>query len=303
MKNNYIKDKIVSNYWKLMSLFVSDNFNKNKYIVTECYFKKSGNNFVKHNWGDDLNKFLFEYVTKRKVYNIPFTSRKIEPTKNTYSLIGSILNFYNLNNKIVYGSGIIDPDRDVKGVPNKIISVRGPKTRDVLLSKGIQCEPNYGDPALLLPLFYKANCKKEDTVGLIFNMGTKQANDVIDKLSNRYKLKIISMTKYDTWTDVIDDINSCKFILSESLHGLILAETYGIPNIWIECQDHPMYWEFKFKDYFESIGKDEQILKLQDSFNINDIDKMVIAWKKGAIDYTSLLELFPFEIKCELNKL
>ncbi|MFQ8823549.1 MAG: polysaccharide pyruvyl transferase family protein [[Ruminococcus] lactaris] len=42
------------------------------------------------------------------------------------------------------------------------------------------------------------------------------------------------MSKYENWTDIIDLICSCKMVLSESLHGLIVAESYSIPSVWVE---------------------------------------------------------------------
>ncbi len=286
-------------YWWIISVWISSPLNRDKYIVIEAYLTRSGFSFKKHNWGDDINKFMFEFVTHKRVFNIPFTVKNITPRKNTYSLIGSILNFYNLDNKIIYGSGVIDPQMEILGIPDNVISVRGPKTRDLLLSKGICCPPKYGDPVLLLPIFYKGSRIKSEKVGFIINMGTNKPNTIIHKLSEKYELAIISMTEYDVWTDVIDQIIECKFILSESLHGLIIAETYGIPNVWIECQDHPSYWNFKFEDYYASIDKEESILRLQYGVHFDRIDKKVCCWNKGKIDYDELLSLFPFDIECE----
>ena len=45
---------------------------------------------------------------------------------------------------------------------------------------------------------------------------------------------VISMINYDKWTDVIDDICSCEYILSNSLHGLIVADAYGVKNLFCE---------------------------------------------------------------------
>ena len=286
-------------YWRIVSVWISNPLNRDKYIVTEVYLARSGYRFIKNNWGDDINKFMFEHITHKHVFNIPFTVKNITPRKNTYSLIGSILSFYNLDNKIIYGSGVIDPQMEIFGIPDKVISVRGPKTRDILLSKGICCPPKYGDPALLLPVFYKGNRVESEKIGFIINMGTNKPDTIIHELSEKYELTIISMTDYDVWTDVIDQIIDCKFILSESLHGLIIAETYGIPNVWIECQDHPLYWNFKFEDYYSSIEKEESIMKLQHGIPFDRIDKKVRCWEKGKIDYNELLSLFPFDIECE----
>ena len=51
----------------------------------------------------------------------------------------------------------------------------------------------------------------------------------------------------------IDEIVSSKYILSTSLHGLIIAHAYGIPALWIK-KGHIGSSEFKFHDYFSSVN-------------------------------------------------
>lgn len=270
-------------------------------IYCECYLSKWPHKFKKNNWGDDLNMYMFEFVTGRRVVNIGYS--KVFPLRKikVYSLIGSIITFYQMENKIIYGSGIMNPKSRVRGTPQKIISVRGPKTRDVLVSNGIDCPKSFGDPALLLPVFYFPKVSKKKGGSVIANMGTTESNKKIEDLCKALNLKIISMTNYDKWTDVIDEIISSEFIISESLHGLIVAETYGIPNVWVEFVEHPSYWNFKFEDYFASIGKEEAIIRIQERIEIDSIKYKVDNWEKGHIDYKSLISIFPFNIKCDIN--
>lgn len=279
----------------------------NKYnddlIICESYIQKRKGKLVHHNWGDDLNIYLFEFVTQKKVQSIPMTRDKIKFSGNNYLLIGSIIGFYNLDNKIIYGSGILNPKKKVNGKPQRIISVRGPKTRKVLLDSGIMCPEKYGDPVLLLPLFYSPVKAPSRQGSVILNIGTKKENnDIVSKFCKLFDVNIISMTEYDKWTDVIDKIYNSKYVISESLHGLIVAETYGIPNLWVEFIDHDENWTFKFDDYYQSIGKTETIISLQNGFSKDMINDHLLSWQKGSIDYSRLLSYFPFEIKCNINE-
>jgi hypothetical protein len=52
---------------------------------------------------------------------------------------------------------------------------------------------------------------------------------------------------------VVKAISECKLILSQSLHGLIVADALGIPNVWIEPSSKMIGGEFKFHDYFSTI--------------------------------------------------
>ena len=56
----------------------------------------------------------------------------------------------------------------------------------------------------------------------------------------------------DKWEHVVIYIISCKYILSSSLHGLIISDAYNIPNIWLD-EYKLNEGDFKFKDYFLSI--------------------------------------------------
>lgn len=45
------------------------------------------------------------------------------------------------------------------------------------------------------------------------------------------EILFIDLQNYKKWHDIIDQILSCEKIISSSLHGLILSDAYGIPNI------------------------------------------------------------------------
>lgn len=274
----------------------------NRVIFSENYVKYELGKVKKNNWGDDLNIFLWEYVTSMEMVSIPYSKLVIKKF-DCYSLIGSIISFYNLDNKIIYGSGLMSPYDSIKGIPKRIYSVRGPLTREYLVKAGIECPEKYGDPALLLPLFYVPHCKEKKNGSVILNMGTNpDDSDCFHELCVKLNLNVISMVDYDEWTDVIDEIVNSQFVISESLHGLIIAETYGVPNVWVEFKEHPDYWNFKFYDYFSSISKRQEIIHLQKGIPYNEIDFKIKNWKKAVVDYKKMFSYLPFEVKCPINK-
>lgn len=295
---------VFSVYWMIRKIetVIKCTFLKSKshtYLYEGSCIQKRGR-IVKNNWGDDLDQYFFEYVTECDFYVFPFSAIKKPPVH--YLTIGSILNFYNLNNTIIYGSGIINPLAEIKGKPQKIISVRGPLTRNVLLSNGIECPEAYGDPALLLPLFYCPKLQKQYKYGFIPNTGTdiKAINSDVKEWIEEEDNILIEMNHYDQWTDVIDMINQCEYIVSESLHGLIVGETYEIPSIWIEFIDHPSYWDFKYKDFYMSINKEVTKRELKTKSNINSVKNELREWQPSIINQESLLKLFPFPINRSL---
>ena len=293
----------VSFIWTIYILISAlRNFFTNDAIFTHSYAKFKGLSPIPNNWGDDINKYFIEYVTGKKVIvmNISF------PIKH-YVMIGSILSFFRLNGATVYGTGLMTASYPLRGVPRQIISVRGPLTRKAVLQSGIDCPEHYGDPALLLPLFFKPKHSDYDVVSVIPNEGTFwNPAPIVDELTDKYGCRLVNMTRYECWTDIIDAITSSCFVISESLHGLIVAESYGIPSIWVEFIDHTTGkfnpdWSFKFRDFYESIGKHNMTsIKLYEGYDFNSLLKERDNWQPGRIDYAQLLEDFPFSIRPEL---
>lgn len=51
---------------------------------------------------------------------------------------------------------------------------------------------------------------------------------------------------------VLTEIAQCRCILSSSLHGLIAADSFHIPNLHIVFSDRPLGDGYKFDDYYSA---------------------------------------------------
>jgi hypothetical protein len=62
---------------------------------------------------------------------------------------------------------------------------------------------------------------------------------------------------------IMDQLVQCQFVLSSSLHGLIFADSYGIPNAHVILSNGKvMGGTFKFDDYYQGIGRTRHTLDL-----------------------------------------
>jgi len=218
-------------------------------------------------------------------------------------VIGSTIDMLCKKNTEVWGAGIIDQNKPLRCKPSKVYAVRGPLTRKKLLEQGVKCPEVYGDPALLIPHYYKPKVKKKYLFGFIPHRSNLDRIDdfTVDgvRLSKRKDILVIDLSKYDKWTDIVDQICSCENVLSGSLHGLIVAEAYGIPNLWIEYGKSLIGGHFKFHDFFLSISRDrESPYIIEDNeLSIKDIKKELSSWELGIINLQPLIDSAPFPIK------
>jgi pyruvyltransferase len=199
------------------------------------------------NFGDWVGPYLYEAIT-----GVPplYCPKERISQFGCFMTGGSILRHLSVDNAvIVWGTGIIlKTDRPCR--PKKILAVRGPLTAKRLNELGYDCPPIYGDPAILLPLFYGANPVNQSScpIGIIPHFVDK------DIWSSQENLIVIDPTQ--SVEKVVDQISSCRITFSSSLHGVIVSHAYGIPSVWIRTKNPIHGDDSKFYDYFQSTGID-----------------------------------------------
>ncbi|SDL41776.1 Polysaccharide pyruvyl transferase [Salinimicrobium catena] len=203
----------------------------------------------KENYGDLLSKYLVEKVSGRLVKWVhPKKQPWYKLNKRNYLAIGSIIH-HATEDSIVWGSGIIDRKQQV--APAEFRAVRGPRTREFLLRLGYDCPEVYGDPALLLPLYYDPQVEKKYKVGIIPHY--HDFKEVSETYKDNKEIRVIDMMTLDVEAVTLQ-ILECENTISSSLHGLIVSHAYGIPSVWVEFSDKLFGDGVKFADYLESVG-------------------------------------------------
>lgn len=252
------------------------------------------------NFGDELNVYLIENLTGKKVVN----KRNTIFNGPCFLAIGSIVESSISSKSIIWGSGALYGCTKKKLTkPKYVLAVRGKYTRAFLLRNQIQCPEVYGDPALLLPYIYNKNMKKEYKYGLIPHI-VDIDNPIIQSFIYRYKndVLLISFQNYGNWQNVIDQIRSCEYIISSSLHGLIVSDAYNIPNVWIKVSEKVIGGEFKFKDYFSGVNREYKLpVTMTKNTELEEINNALLDYKEISPDLNSIINSCPWSITMGLN--
>lgn len=243
----------------------------------------------KNNFGDLINKMLLEELSGLKVVRVESDYFNHEHILAIGSVLGNAR-----SQSIVWGSGFISDEIYPNIMPKRVLAVRGKLSRDKLLSQKIQCPEIYGDPALLLPLVYNPKRIIKFKYGIIPHYIDKDSKWIEKFKSENEGVKVIDIQQKRP-LNFIDDILSCEMIFSSSLHGIIVADAYGIPNAWIKLSDKLIGDEFKFKDYFSSIEKKQTPVNIVRGTNLDEILNCV-HYGNLKISTSELLNAAPFKV-------
>jgi pyruvyltransferase len=118
-------------------------------------------------------------------------------------------------------------------------------TRRFLTERGIDVPEVFGDPALLLPrlapeLFSRREARSKVTIVPNFNDIPKHGVDqrILDP---RLPVEVC-----------LARIAGSEFVTGSSLHGIVVAESLGIPaRLVVSAVEHP----FKYEDYYLGTGR------------------------------------------------
>lgn len=165
-------------------------------------------------------------------------------------LVGSVITFLQ-DNDIVWGSGLIQPMEIVKRNNVEIVSVRGPLTAGSLKAIGYDVPERYGDPCFMLPDIYCPKVEKQYELGIV-------PHYVDADIAKEQHPGAFIISTLNTIEGFINEILKCERIISSSLHGIVIAEAYGIPSMWVQYSDMVIGGSFKFHDYYAGTGRTPQ---------------------------------------------
>ena len=244
------------------------------------------------NLGDTLGKVIVTFLLEQKGIDV----NAYIPQKKHLLAVGSNIiggeEFGRYNNATVWGSGVmLKPTRAMRLAQKlscrklDIRAVRGPLTHEVVIGLGHKCPKTYGDPAILMPLFFHPKIEKKRSYSIIPQFYHEC------KFREKYPDEFCVSMNTNDYQSVISEILSSELIYTSSLHGIILAEAYGIPAVFFRGLGKNI--DFKYLDYYASTERRD--IKIAESLEeamhmeplpVPDFSKM----QQG------LLDTFPYDL-------
>ena len=228
------------------------------------------------NMGDLLNKDMLEPLFHIKIQrverhdsNISAIGSSLLPALRSRALYSinlkkrikqGVIKTFNIDPLYIWGTGFMNyktqEDNIIQLRNTRFLSLRGNLSKcrvERVIGKKLNIPT--GDGGLLVDRWIGKIPPKKYRIGIIPHYKEKES-PIVSEMRNKYSDSvIIDLGKKPI--DVVKEIASCETILSSSLHGLIVADSFHIPNkhILLYPYGERMLGDgFKFADYYSSYG-------------------------------------------------
>lgn len=228
------------------------------------------------NFGDEVTAPLLERLTGRPVTWAPLEKADVV---GAGSVLQTVMRSKRQTMPAVWGAGLIRPYEGT--IPDGFIpwAVRGRLSSAIFdghLSQGSTIA--LGDPGILANRLVDGPVTKKYSLGVI-----PHYKDVDDPTFTALSSAAGPVRRVDVaWTpeEVAREIASCHAVVSSSMHGLIFADSLGVPNARLKVSDKLVGGDYKFKDYASAFNGDryQEPLRPEDvrDLSLHEITDLVI---------------------------
>ena len=250
--------------FKALLKTISGNLSYNKKMI-KCFY------YAKGNYGDILSPFLIKNlfgidlkhvvtISHADLFAIGSILEKIEEAKATLAVWGS---------GFMYGPEFSGNPGFINtwSGPQKFLAVRGKMSASRIENfNGV-----LGDPGLLVSRMsgYDAPIEKKYKIGFVPHYIDRHL-DYSKKIRELPDVHYIEIMQ-DPST-FIKEIQKCEYVISSSLHGLVTADAYHIPNLHIQLSDGVFGKNYKYKDYYSVWDLQHKFVDLRDCPEITEGD-------------------------------
>ncbi|MCB1683387.1 MAG: polysaccharide pyruvyl transferase family protein [Pseudomonadales bacterium] len=244
----------------------------------------------KPNFGDWLSPLICEYLSGRPIVHAEFSSCDLVA-------VGSLLqrateHFWNRRVE-VWGTGHIAA-RAPAPSRHHYHALRGPLSAACITNHSVQV---FGDPGLLVDrVFGPSKPQRRTRLGIVPHYRDQEDGSIAALAAGISGSRIIDV--FDPPPSVVAQIASCDFVVSSSLHGLVVADSYRVPNCWLKVSDRQRGEGFKYADYYGAFGLDApEPLRIEDSLpTLDDIATHIGDCRREELETLkdALCTCFPF---------
>lgn len=212
------------------------------------------------NAGDWYSPLICAHLSGREIEYAP-------PHRCDLVAAGSLLQRLNRSHRLhrlglrrrlhIWGTGSLRAGDRLDG-RHHVHALRGALTRDRVgaAPPGVPL----GDPGLLADRLVEAGPGKRWALGLVPHMVDRDHAEVRAFVDRHPGTRLLDITT--PVPELLQAIAACERVLSSSLHGLIFADAFGVPNAWFSASGSLIGGRHKFDDYYSVFGLRQDPLRL-----------------------------------------
>ena len=221
------------------------------------------------NFGDLLSPIIIERL---------FQARVVASTIATADLlaVGSLMEKLRATENdlrpMIWGTGFIEEGGRWDGLDIKPLAVRGELSLERvrhLVSRPVAL----GDPGLLVSRALPQQSTHHGPISIVPHYVDIDASEV-SRATENSEVQVIDVR--DDPIDVVSQIANSSIVFSSSLHGLIVADAFRVPNYWTPLSDNVIGGSYKFKDYYSVYDAEPVAIPLHDA--IAKVDALRRDW-------------------------
>ncbi len=203
------------------------------------------------NFGDALSPLVVAHVAGRRVEWAPREEAELFAVGSLMTMIANTPRETPAPRPVIWGSGCMGPVRDLAFLRDVDVALlRGPVTSALLERR----DTTFGDPGLLVTDVFGTLPDRQEKIGIVPHL-TKREDPALEAVvAADPRLTLIDPATRDA-SAVVHRIAECAYVLSSSLHGLVVADACGVPNTWLEPWGNHGFAALKFQDYAASVGR------------------------------------------------
>ncbi len=201
------------------------------------------------NFGDALSALVVRHISGRPVAWASKGDAELFACGSLMRMVAAGVEAPREPRPVVWGTGCMGPVE--RGFLDRVdvALLRGPVTAALLE----RADTRFGDPGLLAAEAVGGLPARQDRVGVVPHL-TKRGDPALAALAAAEpRVEVIDPAGEPV--EVVRRIARCAYVLSSSLHGLVVADACGVPSDWLEPWGQHAHAALKFHDYAASVGR------------------------------------------------